>query len=91
VFLDELKEGVLVHTKSVLPHETLQRNAFCKLKSRISCPIGFVCPETTPFEDALHTKNMFQDAGGNYCNCWINEHLEHVLIPRLEDALRDIG
>jgi len=70
VFLDELKEGVLVHAKSVLPHETMTRNATCYTGSKRSCAVGHVCPESTAFDDSVHQKNLFRDADGNYCNCW---------------------
>ena len=89
VFLDDLKEGVLVHTKSVLPHETMYRSSECKHASKFVCPVGLECPDSTVFVDKLHTKNLFQDEDGHYCNCWINHHLEDMLIPRLEAELKD--
>ncbi|KAL7576371.1 hypothetical protein ACA910_018181 [Epithemia clementina (nom. ined.)] len=86
-FLDELQEGCLVHTKSILPHETMFRSSLCKTSSTHVCPVGFECPDSTAFVDKLHTKNIFHDEAGNYCNCWINHHLEDTLIPRLEKEL----
>lgn len=88
VFLDELTQGVLVHTKSVLPHETMTRNVTCKLNARYACMVGHECPDTTEFVDALHQKNVFTDEAGNFCNCWVNKHLEKILIPKLETALK---
>lgn len=87
-FLDELTEGVLVHAKSVLPHETMSRNATCRVGSKLSCQVGYACPDSTDFVDELHHKNVFTDESGNYCNCWVNHHLEDILIPKLDQALR---
>lgn len=89
-FLDELNEGILIHTKSVLPHETAARDAACRVDSRNSCQVGIVCPESTPFVDEEHKKNVFTDAKGNFCNCWINPNVE-ALIPRLEEEMRRVG
>ena len=70
VFLDELTEGQLIHTKSVLAHETQSRSKNCKLEAKGTCMIGHACPESTDFVDALHTKNVFRDDKGEFCNCW---------------------
>jgi hypothetical protein len=70
IFLDELTEGTLIHAKSVLPHETMARQDSCQIASKQPCVIGRVCPNTTPFVDAIHQKNIFRDADGNFCNCW---------------------
>ena len=86
-FLDELAEGVLVHTKSVLPYETMARNATCQLESKHPCAVGYVCPDSLPFDDKLHQKNVFHDDKGKYCNCWTNSHVEDYLVPKLEAAL----
>ena len=88
VFLDELNEAVLVHAKAIVPHETVYRSSICKLHSKQSCPLGSVCPDSTKFVDALHQKNVFEDEAGNFCNCWINHHLEDTLIPQMEALLR---
>jgi hypothetical protein len=89
VFLDDLTEGILIHTKSVLPHETMTRTTACQLGSKQVCSVGFICPATTPFVDADHQKNVFRDASGGYCNCWVQEHVDRVLIPLLERSLRE--
>jgi hypothetical protein len=87
VFLDDLTEGRLIHAKTVLPHETMTRNRTCYLHSKNPCIVGRVCPETTLFSDEDHTKNIFVDEHGKFCNCWINAHVEQHLVPRLEAAL----
>lgn len=86
-FLDDLTEGLLIHTKSILPHETMTSSATCQLGSKHQCPIGYVCPETTLFVDEDHQKNVFRDASGHFCNCWVQEHVDQVLIPLLERNL----
>jgi hypothetical protein len=87
VFLDDVNEAILVHTKSVLPHETTTRNASCQLGSKHACSVGFRCPPSTAFVDADHQKNMFHDESGKFCNCWVQEHVETILLPMLEAAL----
>jgi hypothetical protein len=87
-FLDELTQGVLVHTKSVLPHETMTRSATCQLGSKHTCAVGYECPDSLPFDDKLHQKNVFHDDNGSFCNCWLNRHVEDYLLPRLEAALK---
>jgi hypothetical protein len=86
VFLDDVTEGMLVHTKSVLPHETMSRNATCRLGSKNTCSVGFRCPASTEFVDADHQKNVFRDESGKFCNCWVHEHVEGVLLPMMETA-----
>lgn len=85
--MDDLTEGLLIHTKSILPHETMTSTATCQLGSKHQCPIGYVCPETTLFVDEDHQKNVFRDASGHFCNCWVQEHVDQVLIPLLERNL----
>jgi hypothetical protein len=86
VFLNDT-EGALVHTKAFLPHETMFRSSQCYRGSKIPCPVGIVCPESTPFEFEDHQTNQFVDDHGKYCNCWINPHVERELLPRLDKAL----
>lgn len=91
IFLDELSEGVLVHTKSIMPHETMSRNSSCQIGSPSTCLVGYACPETTRFQDSIHQKNLFRDEHGNYCNCWPNLHLEDKLIPALHAKLNSMS
>ncbi|GAX16239.1 hypothetical protein FisN_3Hh279 [Fistulifera solaris] len=87
-FLDELNEGVLVHTKSVLPYETMTRSANCRSgKQYRGCGVGRVCPESTIFNDTIHQENLFVDESGSFCNCWINQKVESTWVKRLEEAL----
>jgi len=67
----------------------MPREASCRLGSKLACPVGLVCPDTTPYDDQLLNKNAFKDDTGNYCNCWTNERLEVELLPKLERALSE--
>jgi hypothetical protein len=90
VFLDELTQGTLVHTKSVLPHETMYRGSICQLNSTLgACALGFECPAHVEFSDQAHQKNIFQNDYGEYCNCWINPRVEQVFAPKLKAALEE--
>lgn len=40
VFLDEINEGLLVHTRSVLPHESQYRKQGCQIGSKWGCALG---------------------------------------------------
>jgi hypothetical protein len=87
-FLDELNQGLLVHTRSVLPHESQYREQGCKIGSKYGCSLGYVCSDSTPFVDELHNQNIFVTAEGKYCNCWQNNKVEEVFVPKLEKLLK---
>lgn len=89
VFLNELTQGTLLHAKTVLPHETMYRSGICRLNSTLPCNVGYECPAHVEFSDELHTKNVFQDDEGHYCNCWANPRVEQVFAPRLQAALEE--
>lgn len=88
VFLDEINQGILVHTRSVLPHESQYREQGCKTGSPYGCSVGHVCPDSTPFDDEKHRDNVFVDAEGHYCNCWRNKKVEEFYVPKLEAMLK---
>jgi hypothetical protein len=87
--LDELTDGVLVHTKTVLPHETTTRSSSCYNTSKYVCAVGYECHNKTPFYDTIHTKNIFHNTNGDYCNCWVDDDIERYWIPLLEKALKE--
>lgn len=89
--LDETSEGVLIHAKTVLPHETLTRRKTCYTNSSKVCAMGYSCDNATPFDDLMHTKNVFKDMNGKFCNCWIDEYIEKYWIPLLELSLRGLN
>ncbi|KAL3805733.1 hypothetical protein ACHAW5_010936 [Stephanodiscus triporus] len=90
-FVDELEEGVLIHAKTTVPAETFTREKLCMLNAPSNCLVGIPCPDDLAFDDALHTKNVFHDETGKYCNCWKNRRVEEFWLPRLNDAMSKIG
>lgn len=88
-FADELKTGVLVHTRSILPHETRRRSSDCTLHSKGNCMIGYTCEDSVKFVDAKHKDNVFQNSDGSYCNCWRNHLITERLVPLLERRIHN--
>mmetsp|Transcript_19830 Transcript_19830/g.44556 ORF Transcript_19830/g.44556 Transcript_19830/m.44556 type:complete len:246 (+) Transcript_19830:269-1006(+) len=86
-FMNEATQGVLVHARSILPHETRQRSVECSIGAKYGCKVGFLCADDVEFVDALHQDNVFHNTNGNYCNCWRNKVIEEVLVPKLETML----
>ena len=62
----------------------------CKLNAPSHCMVGIPCPDDLPFSDALHTKNVFHNEKGEFCNCWMNRKVDNYWLPRLRDALSNI-
>ena len=87
VFVDEVEEGIMIHAKAILPAETMSRNSTCFNGSKKTCPVGIPCPASVPFDDTNHQMNPFRDNQGNFCNCWVNEKLEHHFLPLLQKIL----
>ena len=90
-WVNELEEGVLIHAKTTVPAETFSRETVCVLNAPSNCLVGIPCPYDLPFSDALHTKNVFHDEDGKYCNCWKNRRVEDYWLPKLNNALSKIG
>ena len=89
--MDELNEGVLIHAKTTVPAESFSRDKMCKLNAPSHCLVGIPCPDDLPFSDALHTKNVFHDEQGNFCNCWMNRKVENIWVPKLQNVLEKLG
>lgn len=87
--LDEVRDGFLVHVKTIPPPGMLTRSHNCKTGSTALCSVGYVCPATTAVNDTLQSKNLLRDAQGRFCNCWVNDHVEQLVIPQLKAALRN--
>jgi len=87
MFMNELTQGVLVHARSVLPHETRRRSAQCLVGSKYNCVLGYLCGDNVEFVDELHTDNVFHNLDGSYCNCWRNKVIDDVLVPKLETLM----
>mmetsp|Transcript_19818 Transcript_19818/g.34124 ORF Transcript_19818/g.34124 Transcript_19818/m.34124 type:complete len:193 (+) Transcript_19818:56-634(+) len=90
-FVDELKEGVLIHAKTTVPAETFSREKMCKLNAPEHCLVGIPCPDDFPFSDKLHKNNVFHNEKGEFCNCWMNRKVDNYWLPKLEDALSKVG
>merc|ERR1719464_870555 len=82
MFMDEKTQGILVHARSVLPFETKRRSSECCLGSKFVCMMGYLCADDVKFSDELHQDNIFHNADGSYCNCWKNNIIEDVLVPK---------
>ena len=89
-FVDEINEGVLVHTKSIVPEEAVTRESRCKPKLHPGCNVGIPCPDDLPFDDKTH-QDGFLDNNGNFCNCWVNRKVENVWLPKLIADLKKLG
>lgn len=87
-FLDELTQGVLLHARSVLPHETKYREQGCQTGSKYGCDLGHVCPDTTQYIDEMHQKKVFVDEQGRFCDCWKNQRVENIYVPKLNELLK---
>ena len=70
------------------------RSQICQyLYPKLTCFLGYECPNTVEWVDdkgrqkGARTKkvlNPHRDEEGNFCSCWVNDHVESVWIPRLE-------
>ena len=89
LFLDELSHGALIHARSILPHETMNRNSTCYIGSKQPCNVGFACDDSIKFIDAVHKDNVFQNPDGSYCNCWRNPVVDKILAPLLGKQFED--
>jgi hypothetical protein len=88
-FVDELKEGVMIHAKSMTPNDGVSRATRCRYKMTM-CNIGIECPYDLAFDDQHHTDG-FQYGNGTYCNCWVNRRAENVWIPKLEAVMKQLN
>jgi hypothetical protein len=87
MFMNELTQGVLIHARSVLPHETRRRSSECYSGSKYTCSMGHLCEDDVQFVDARHKENVFKNPDGRFCNCWRNAVVEDHLVPNLEKRL----
>jgi hypothetical protein len=89
VFVDELAIGTLIHSRSVMAHETRRRSAECALGSKVACMLGYLCEDSVEFVDEKHKLNVFNNSDGSYCNCWENPVVAHNLAPRLKELAQE--
>lgn len=88
LFLNELTQGSLIHSRSILPHETMRRSAECFNKSPWNCMLGYLCEDEILFSDEKHKDNTFQKSNGEYCNCWRNPVVDDTLVPLLAERIQ---
>jgi hypothetical protein len=94
-FLDELTEGIMLHTRSTLPHETVDWYKDCVVNSQEpSCKVGIPCFEDGASTSLVHPfvdQNVLLNDTGQYsCNCWHNAQIEKF-VPGLEKALQELS
>mgnify|MGYP000323391515 CR=1 FL=1 len=89
LFVDELKQGDLIHARSILPHETKRRSAECFPHSKYKCMLGYLCDDRVAFSDEKHKDNAFLNPDGSYCNCWRNPVVDVILGPVLLQTMQN--
>jgi hypothetical protein len=84
-FTNELEEAVMVHTKTTVPGNTKGYKETCKFGFietwKFKCRVGF------PIPDNKLDVNASRSDGYKH-NCYTNEKLTNVFIPKLKEALR---
>ena len=84
-FTDELNEAVMVHTKTTVPGNTKGYRKTCKFGFeetwKEKCRVGF------PISNNKSDANVSRPDGYKH-NCYTNDKLTHVLIPKLKEALK---
>lgn len=80
----------MLHARSVLPYETSEWREDCAKESRHECKVGFVCSDSTRYDDKLVNKNLFVTEKGEFCNCWRNHYIDEW-VPKVEAAMRRLG
>jgi len=82
---DEINEAVMVHTKTLVPGDSVQWQERCKKDFEEShnkrCRIGFAHPNNKVVEGAANADDF------KY-NCFTNEKLTNYWLPRLHDAMK---
>lgn len=78
--VDETKEAVLIHAKSVTPEQSKKRDDECKKAA--TCNVGYPWPNN----EFSSTDNRDNTTGMLY-NCFVNKDVEERWIPLLEDSL----
>jgi len=87
-FVDEVTEGLMIHSKSVATQDTAGWQRMCQLdnlklppRRRGRCRIGVPWPNHPDF-----SRNGTKE-GWQY-NCYVNDRVENYFVPRLENALK---
>jgi len=84
-FIDEEKEGLMLHTKSVVKDQTKYFERNCKSTKPAAmgqCKLGF------PWPNGVVSSENVQDTNGNVYNCFVDERIENVWIPKFKAELK---
>merc|ERR1712150_78396 len=102
---NEVSEAVMIHTKTVKTDQTglySKRCMYNYTRKWQGCYVGFSWPIvdenqimeadmnhiTKAYQDTHDGKNYRESDGMEY-NCFINPNVEHIWIPKLEQALEE--
>lgn len=80
-FSDEEKEGLMLHSKSVVESQTRMFVKHCKKKND-DCKLGFAWP------DGEESTTNTRDEDGNFYNCFVDEKIESYWIPKLNEEMK---
>jgi len=84
--LDEQLDGILLHAKSVIPREFPEQQQLCHTMQD-NCVLGYPWPENKAIISNDTAKLRNKD--GFMYTCFINDLVEKVWVPRLEEALKN--
>jgi hypothetical protein len=84
-FIDEVNEGLMLHSKAIARQDTAAWTKNCHKDGRPidQCRIGFPWPQ----EEA---KNDYDESGWKY-NCHVNPRIDNYWSPMLKQKLKDMG
>jgi hypothetical protein len=89
-FGDELNEALMIHTKAVARQDTVDWVNVCHIKNRLLplrkqglCRLGIPWPKD-PVEAAKNAT-----PGGWAYNCYVNEKVETIYVPKLQAAMQE--
>ena len=84
-FTDEINEAVMVHTKTTVPGNTKGYREYCRAGFvetwNKKCRVGFPIPNNVLVENASRPD-------GYKYNCYTNDKLTNIFIPKLNEALK---
>lgn len=92
-FADELTEALMLHAKAVAVQDTAGYKSYCHIDNlklprgkQGLCRLGVPWPEPWP-QDMNHLPILGTKEGYAY-NCFVNDQIEYVLVPRLQSDMK---
>lgn len=84
-FIDEVNEGLMLHTKAIARQDTAAWKKNCHKDGRPidQCRIGFPWPEEGADRD-------YDNDGWKY-NCYVNPRIDNYWAPMLQERLKEMG